>query len=78
MNEPQELLYSALLGKGIFDTPKTEKAFYLVYDYIADIAEISTASIEVDKIFVMLAELENETRRTAFETGLRAGLKLSE
>ena len=77
MNEHQELLYSALLDKGIFDTPETEKALYLAYDYVADIAKISTTSIEADKIFDMLTEIQSETRRTAFETGLRTGLELS-
>lgn len=78
MNEVQEALYLALLENGKLDTPDTEKALYLALDYIENITGMPESSKEMEGAFDVLVELESETRRTAFEVGLRAGLKLAE
>ncbi|MCM1231375.1 MAG: hypothetical protein NC489_14735 [Ruminococcus flavefaciens] len=78
MNKVQETLYLALLEKGELDTPETERAFYLACDCVESIAGISESSEEAGKVFDVLAGIDREAKRRAFEVGLRAGLKLSE
>ena len=76
MNRTAEALYLLMLNSGKLDTAETEQAFYSAYDYILGIADCEENGEERGKVFDLLANVENQARRTAFPLGMRTALDL--
>ena len=76
MNRAAEALYLLMLNSGKLDTAETEQAFYSAYDYILGMAECEENGGERGKVFDLLANVENQARRTAFQLGMHTALDL--
>ncbi len=76
MNRTAEAVFMSVLHSGKLDTAETEQAFYSAYDYILGMAECEENGEERGKVFDLLANVENQARRTAFQLGMRTALDL--
>lgn len=76
MNQTAEAFYLSMLDAGKLETKETEAAFYRAYDHIIDTAECDDNEEEKSRIFELLANVENQARRTAFQLGMRTALDL--
>ncbi|MBQ8823778.1 MAG: hypothetical protein IJZ64_00930 [Ruminococcus sp.] len=76
MNEVINPIYLDLLDKGKFDTEESTNTFFKAYDYIIDMAECEDNNEEKEHIFALLSEIENQSRRTAFQVGIYTAFQM--